>query len=375
MPVDLSVDRLSIRQKYPAVRLLEAATIALSPLSILLATFAGLCLSVMDWLIGPPLDPAPISESFAEIWTTPLKSIPTEITGQFAVLFRPWLSVVQPVISMLGTSNGWKGWLASLVHLGLAIALWSLIGTILCRRSAMLFAGDNESTLWSAIPYGGRRWIASASAPLIPLFSVLLIGMIAFGIGAVGRLPFVGELFLTISSPLIAVLGFVMAFLFVATALGWPLMIASVATDDCDSFGSLSRAYSGLTSRPWHALGFTCIAVFAGLLLMAGVSVVGMTTVWCATASTALGSGNERADASLMGPITNLVRMVMVGIGTSYFWSASTVISLLLRWDVDGVPLHRLSIDDELRPVREPLPVVGIPATDAADGSKNEITG
>ena len=53
------------------------------------------------------------------------------------------------------------------------------------------------------------------------------------------------------------------------------------------------------------------------------------------------------------------------GIGISYFWSATVVIYLLLRQEVDGVPVDRVAPDDELRPVRDPFPVVGIPATDA----------
>lgn len=374
MPMDVAVSRDSSRQQFPAVRLFEAAALALSPPSLFAATLAGLFLSGLEWLMGPALDPAPISDSFAEIWTAPLKAIPNEITGPLGMLLRPWLSVIQPVTAMLGTATGWTGWLTSSIQLGLAIGLWSVVGTFLCRRSAMLFAGNDESPVWSAIQYGGRRWVASAFAPLIPLFSVLLAGLIAVTFGMVGRFPLVGEWFLIIATPAIGLLGFAMAFLLFATALGWPLMIASVATDDCDSFGSLSRATSGLTSRPWHALGLTLLALVVGFVLLEVVSIVGMTTIWCGTASTAVGSGNERADALLLGPITYLVRSVVHGIGISFFWSAATVISLLLRQEVDGVPLHRLSLDDGLRPAREPLPVVGIPATDARFESNHDAT-
>lgn len=374
MPTDVAVSRDSSRQQFPAVRLFEAAALALSPPSLLAATLAGLFLSGVEWLMGPALDPAPISEAFPEIWTTPLKSIPNEITGPLGVLLRPWLSLIQPVMAMLGTSNGLTGWLTSLIQLGLAIGLWSVVGTFLCRRSAMLFAGNDESTVWSAIQYGGRRWVSSAFAPLIPLFSVLLAGLMAAAFGMVGRVPLVGEWFLTIATPAIGLLGFAMAFLLLASALGWPLMITSVATDDCDSFGSLSRATSGLTSRPWHALGLTSLALVVGFVLLGIISILGMTTIWCGTASTAVGSGTERADAFLLGPITYLVRRTVDGVGISFFWSAATVISLLLRQEVDGVPVHRLSLDDDLRPVREPLPVVGIPATDARFKTDRDAT-
>ena len=144
-------------------------------------------------------------------------------------------------------------------------------------------------------------------------------------------------------------------------------MIGSIATDDCDGFGALSRSYSQLTGRPWNALGFAVIALLCGFVLLSFVSVLGVVTVWCGISSTALGSGQERAERALMAPFASLVRLVVSGIGISYFWAATTVISLLLRREVDGAPLERLSLDDDARPVRDPLPVVGIPATDARE--------
>ena len=186
-----------------------------------------------------------------------------------------------------------------------------------------------------------------------------------------GQLPFIGPLWLTVTSPATTLLGFAIAFLLLATAFAWPIMVASVATDDCDSFGSLSRAYSGLSGRPWQALGLACVGLLTGTVLISLVLLLGITTVWCTISSVALGSGTERADESLLKPATNLVRLVTSGVGISFFWSTTTILALLLRREVDGVPLERLAQDDNLRPPHDPLPVVGIPATDVREKPTN----
>ena len=353
-------DWLSFRRRFPGFRLLEAVSIALAPTSILIATGAGFLLSMAEWIVRPLPTSIPMEQP-AGVWSAWMAMYPLE------TILKPWISVVHPVVAMLNNSGGWLSWAHALIHFGLALSLWSVVGTILSRRAAMRIASNDESTLSNAVDYARRRWTVSILAPLIPLFSAAILGLVVVFIGNLGQFPFVGEVFLVIMSPVIAVIGFGMAFLLVATALGWPLMIGSIATDDCDGFGALSRSYSQLTGRPWNALGFAVIALLCGFVLLSFVSVLGVVTVWCGISSTALGSGQERAERALMAPFASLVRLVVSGIGISYFWAATTVISLLLRREVDGAPLERLSLDDDARPVRDPLPVVGIPATDARE--------
>ena len=49
----------------------------------------------------------------------------------------------------------------------------------------------------------------------------------------------------------------------------------------------------------------------------------------------------------------------------SLFWTNVTIIYLLLRATVDQRPFDQIAPDDSERSPRTPLPVVGIPATDA----------
>ena len=377
MPDDISVSRVTFRRQFPVLRLFDAAAIALSPASVAIATLASVLVSVSWWLVGFLIPFTPSAHMFNDRingWLQTFKSFPTADFASSEAFIHPWNSVVHPATLILDSSGSWNGRFAGLVQLLLAIGIWSLAGTILCRRSATLFVGNDESTIRSAIQYSIKRYPASATGPLIPLFTALLIGLFIAGIGFFGRLPFLGYLWLMIASPVVMILGFAIAFLLLVTAIGWPLMVAAVATDDCDSFGGLSRAYSCLTGRPWHAFGFWLISLLIGLILMSVVNLLIGTAFSCAMSCTGFGCGDEQAQSSLLFPLSGLSNIAISGVGVSFFWSASTVIYLLLRLEVDRVPLDRLALDDDARPARDPLPVVGIPATDAWKQSNGQAS-
>jgi len=365
-------------RQFPALRILEAAGIALSPASIVIAALASFLLTIsgqfVDLIFRPSVQSTPVSID-ADRWGTQIGIVPPFDRTLIAAVARPWSSVLEPVISVL--NSGWEwGFSARMsCRFALALAAWSLVGVILCRRSAYLFVGHDDSSVRLAIQYGLKRWPASVGAPLIPLVAAFLMAMSLATVGLVGRFPFVGSTWLTIASPFLGLMGFGMAFLLFATACGWPLMVAAIATDDCDSFGGLSRAYSGLTGRPWQVAAHTVFGLLVGIVLMWIVILIGEMTIWCATSCTALGSGLTQAHDSLFGPLTFLADQTVAGIGISFFWSATAVIYLLLRQEVDGIPLDRIAPDDEARPVRDPLPVVGIPATDARTESNGKVPG
>ncbi len=368
MPDATSPDRSSFRRQFPVLRLFDAAAIALSPASVAIASVASVLIYISWWLVGyqiPFTRSAYSLSDSTERWLQTIGSIPKPEFLTYETVLRPWTSVTYPGILILESSSSWNERFAGLVLLLLAIGIWSLAGTILCRRSATLFVGKDESTVRSAIQYCLVRYPASVAAPLIPLFTALLIGLMIAGIGFVGRLPLLGSLWLLIASPVVMIFGFAIAFLLLVTAIGWPLMVASVATDDCDSFGGLSRAYSGLTGRPWHVLVYGLISLLIGIVLISMTKLLIATAFFCTMSSIGFGSGEEQAQSSLLSPLTILSHIILSGVGVSFFWSASTAIYLLLRLEVDRVPLDRLALDDNARPARDPLPVVGIPATDA----------
>lgn len=354
-------------RRYASLRIFDCAQIALSPASVMIATLAVVLLDSLGILVDRTLvveDAVQIRVTATDTWPTP-QGLAEGVGSMIETLTRPWQNVVRPLAGMLMHSSGQIGRWNGFCRFVLGLGLWSLVGLIVCRRSAMLFAGNDESTFRQAVRYCFRRWPASSGAPLIPLAAAALLGLMIVAMGLIGRLPWVGGPWLFVASPILAVIGFAIAFLLLATATSWPFMVAAVAADDCDSFGGLSRAYSGLTGRPWQVAFHTALAALVGLILLPIVMLVAELTIACSTSCAAVASGPERADESLLSPLSTIVHEVVKGIAASYFWSAAVVIYLLVRRDVDGVPVDRVAPDDDTRPVRDPFPVVGMPATDA----------
>ncbi|WP_373650696.1 hypothetical protein [Schlesneria sp. DSM 10557] len=377
MPRDVSVGRYPFLRQMRAFQLLQAARIALSPGSIAISMAATFLFFVAHWLAGdvvrtadsvnvPPITVQQTStgELIESHVALPNRSQIVARAFTLQSFLWPWTSVFHPARTILSSDVSWGYRTKALFSFAFALGLWSLAGTVICRRAAILFGGHRESSIQAALQYSVRRWYSAIMAPLTPLFATLIAGLLIAIIGLIGRLPWVGQAWLLLSSPVILILAGAMAFLLLVTTVGWPLMVAAVATDDCDSFGALSRAYSGMTSKPWYVLSFIAVSFGAGTVLMSLAHLFADTTIWCALSSAAWGSGNERATSALFSPLSFLLRLAVGAVGSSFFWSAATISYLLLRQQVDGVPIDTVAVDDEARPAREPLPVVGIPATD-----------
>lgn len=373
-------DGFSFKRSFPALRLLETASLALSPLSVAVAALALIVLNLAGGLLDLTIRPEPLvtlktdadplamaNEVAREVQRRSLQpfGLPTEMERlALPELIRPWSSVIGPASTIVNHSGGFNSWLNAVLQFALSLAAWSLAGAIICRRTAFLFAGDDNATILRATKYSIRRWPATVGAPVIPVVAAAFVGALLAGIGFVGRIPGLGGVWLSAISPLVALFGLAMAFLFFVTIFSWPLMVSAVAIDDCDSFGGLSRAYSNLTGRPWHALLFALIAILVGRLLLFVVHLFAETTIWFAESSVSFGAGVAQTSATLHPPLIWIVHLVSSGVGVSFFWSAATVMYLMLRQEVDMAPFDRIALDDEDRPVREPLPVVGMPATD-----------
>ncbi|WP_010584200.1 hypothetical protein [Schlesneria paludicola] len=370
MPDDEPDYRLPASFPSAVYRIFDAARTALSPGSILVAWMVVLGLDLTGQLVDEILPSEGVrTRPLLTTWLSrfgPGQNLLIADLEIGDILLSPWRSVINPAMVALQTGSSTLARFNGLLLFVVALAAWSLVGVVLCRRAAMLLNQHDQSTFISAIRYAIRRWMRVLRAPLIPLGAALVIGCLIAVLGMPGRLPAMGAVWLQVTAPIVTALGFGIAVLVLATAIGWPLMVAAISTDDCDSFGGLSRAYSGLTGRPWHAAVYVILGGIAGCGVMLLVAAIARTTIWCCLSATSFGSGSATAFSGLKPVLTRLVEDLVRGVGASCFWSIATVISLLLRREIDGVPIDRVALDDDQRPERVPLPVVGIPATDAA---------
>ena len=255
------------------------------------------------------------------------------------VFVMPWLSLFQTEITWVQFAH------ASLAGLWTTI-VWGIFGGAIARIAVVEVATIEQSGLISSLKFAIRRAYALIAAPLAPL---LIVGMFAIPgiiLGAISRLGAFGE---TIAGslgfiPLLAAVPITIVLLALATT--WPLMHLTVVAEGEDVFDALSRSFSYLSQRTGR---YVILILLAGAFGLVGESLLTLIAylvmnlaAW--TVSLSARPGDAAIALGANGPIlalwVKLIDLTVLAWSFSYLWSASAVIYLILRNEVDGTPTH-----------------------------------
>lgn len=365
------------RRLFPWLHLFRAFGISLALRQLLLSGLALLVLSLATRLVSaiPMAEEARSDVPFTvESWimSTPDAQYlhPALKRATMAKVARPWHDLLAATGGAFHPRSTTTQRLMAHLRFALALAVWSLFGVAICRLAAIQFARDEVGSFRQATQWAVTRWRHSVSAPLVPLAASILVMLGVWTLVLPSHLPFVGNVWLLVAAPALLAGGSAVVVLLLAAVLGWPLMIAAIAVDDCDGFGALSRSYSFWTGRPFHAIGFAlvaalieaCILTVASLFFDAAIAMVHFGAV--------LATSDVEQLATIIRACKNVANILLGTFEISLFWTSATIIYLLLRQAVDQRPFDQIVPDDSERPARNPLPVVGIPATDAVSAEQ-----
>ncbi len=195
-----------------------------------------------------------------------------QVTGvvKDGVLRNNWLDtggVKDHVYNFFAIGPIWLIWNHTVFFIIFAILFllaWALFGGAICRIAAVHVARDEKISVRQAMNFAVGKLLSFASAPVIPLAIVIVIGLIVSLAALIGNIPFlgpiaVGALFIL---PLLA--GFVMTLVLLGTAGGFNLMYPTIAVEGSDSFDAISRSFSYVYARPWRMLFYTVVALAYG---------------------------------------------------------------------------------------------------------------
>jgi hypothetical protein len=229
----------------------RAARLGFSPKKIW-AFFCGLLLGLAIYNLFSYLAHAAAGRPLAETWT------------MFGLLPLPWSDF-----------GGWAWILWFLGAAGLGIT-YMLTSAMVARITAEQLSGNEFYEIQEAVGFIKKNWKAVLGGPLmIALFIgfLLLAGMI---LGWWGRIPYLGELTVSLLAIPVYLVCLFIAFLLAAlmAALFYSPVVAGAAKSD--TFDNLFEIFSALTSQPWR------LVIYTGLLKMvclAGFITFGMFTV------------------------------------------------------------------------------------------------
>lgn len=208
-----------------------------------------------------------------------------------------------------------------LALLVLACAVTVLAGAS-CRMAAVHAGRDARLTMLEGSGFARARVLNLVSLPVLPtiLFAALALVVVVFAL--LLRVPVLNVLsgVLFVVPLVVALLGAILALVVI---LGYPLMPAAIAVEDCDAGDAITRAAALVLSRPllWIVALSTAIAalsvggfVVQGVLLVASGAVDAILVALGGAVGDAIASGDESQVRALVGPDR------LVG-ATLWFWT------------------------------------------------------
>ncbi len=187
-----------------------------------------------------------------------------------------------------GFVRGFDGlaWLLAM-HTGYAVvffvmlvAIWGFFGGAISRAAVLDVTRDEKISLREAFLFAKSRYLNFATAPLIPI-GFILVGALALWLGGlIGAIPAVGEIFVGLAFFIALLIGFLIALVIVCGTVGLPLLMPAIAADNLDALDALSTTYSFVGARPWKTAFYGLLAVAYGAVCMVFLKLFVMLMLW-----------------------------------------------------------------------------------------------
>lgn len=368
-------DQIPYRRLFPWLALFRSIGLALSVRQLLVA---GLALCAL-WIGHVTVESIVVDQAPMVIlgWNLPAWNAESFGTlqsrvGLTSVTLRPWDDILRTSTAAWTSQETLAYRLKAIFLCAWTFAVWSIFGVAICRLAARRFTRQEEGSFRKSIQFGLSRSVHGIVSPLLPAAAAAVVMIPAVMIAMAGRFPLFGPTLATVLSPLILMCCLAAATLLIAVVVGWPLMLAAIATDDCDGFGGLSRSYSLWTGRPWYFAWCLIMMGAVGAVVAFLANVLAQWTLSLANHVLIFGMGETAQMFAVSRGVQLLLVLLFKAYCISFFWTNATIIYALLRQSVDGMPLDVMAPDHDERPERDPLPVVGMPAM--GDPSNQEVS-
>jgi hypothetical protein len=328
--------------------LLRAVGVATDPRKLILAALGLLALvrgwALLDLLFGsPPPGYLPVGPD------TNSGALAGPIGQSFAdaarLMTEPFRAVVGPFWVLFSRGVGPARWFQSLLMALWSVTVWGIFGGAIARIAVVQVASDRRLGIGTAFRFALRKSGSFIGAPLTPMVAVTLFSVFLATFGLLKRIPWgVGPSIAAFLGFVPLLIGLVMALILLGLAAGWPLMHATVAAEGEDAADALSRSYSYVNQRFVRYVAHVAMAWGVGSLGLLVVFFFSRVVLGLAGWGVALGAPESIEPNALARTVESfwvvLVAWLAHGWIYSYFWSAMSIIYLVLRRDVDGADWH-----------------------------------
>jgi hypothetical protein len=273
-------------------------------------------------------------------------------TGLSRRMAQPARLLIGPLFALLDPASRWGVMLHALLAVVWLLAVWGICGGAIARIAVIQVAKLRQPGLGEALGFALKSAGPLMIAPLCPLLGIAFCAAMAMVFGLLYRLMVVGPALAGILLFLPLAGGLVMTLLVAGQVAGWPLMQAALATGATGALDALSRTFSYLNQRLGTFAAALALAWLAGIvgLLFVDLFAEGLIqlTHWSLSFSApgallaAMFSQSDPPGGTVAAAAHRFwlgaVRLLAQGWIFSFFWSASAVLYLWLRHEVDGTP-------------------------------------
>lgn len=224
-----------------------------------------------------------------------------------------------------------------------AFLVFAIGGTAICRSVACDYAARVKLRWTESLGFAVGRAASVVFAQLAPLVLVaVIVGVLWVG-GFILQWPVVNILGGVLYG-LGVVLGFVAAFVLTVYIFGQMLLAPAVAANAADGFGAIERAYAYVLGRPGRLLLYVLLAAGQGVIALVVASAITIGAGSIVSQITRAPSPESLVDAAwhvktaarLVSIWNAAIGALLVAYFVSFYYSASTIIYLLLRRLIDG---------------------------------------
>lgn len=385
----VAVHEIRWAEVFPGLLLFRAVRLAAEVPKLLLAT-VGLVLTWGGWrLAGQSFSALSRSETpdgpagSLHAWTFGAWN---NIGGGFGDVGATPSDVLDAGRRLVGPTVGIFSGAADLSNVGLlvlctlwAAGVWALFAGAITRIAAIQLGRGERIGLRPALRFAARKWSAYFAAPLMPLAVVGAMVVLLAPFGLLVRMGAPGQWVAMVLWPIALLIGVFLTILVVGMLFGWPLMWATVSTENGDAFTALSNSYAYVFQRPWQLFGYGAMACALGALGWSAFRLLATLLLYLTSWAVAWSSGaavdewivyqqvaapplaiaadrsavittetpSQGEALSVHGFWRIVVAWVVAGYGVSYFWTASTGVYLLLRQSLDGTEIDAVYLEDD----------------------------
>lgn len=357
-------------------KLLRSASLALSSSRIGLAYFAIVVVFMLDTvgskIFGAPT--GPIAQLSSDIARSILALYAAAASGNaHAFALSTYDLLVSRPFSLI--SNGWQPALLSFLVILPGLALFAIIGGAISRSAACEASQRVKLTWTQSLAFALARWRSLVGSILGPLVIIWLVAGLLWIIALGFRVPYLDVITSVVFSfSFIAAL--VAAVISVAFVFGQSMLIPAVAAEGGDAFDAVQRAYAYTLARPGRLVIYSVILAIQGLIAVGVVAgIIYLVFLFSATASrlpvdhftsvspavnplfvnpfdsapipnlnpqVVENTGTTKLAVTIVGFFATIFAAGIIAYAVSFYFTASTMLYLVMRQLVDGQDVHEL---------------------------------